>query len=300
MKPTVVILLSDKRSGSTMFEKELCTHPGINHVAYTPHSYNETHYWLMAACLLGSSRRLFYGHQHYKNYGSRQRVRRLLIQCVQGNIPDFRIPEDDRKLIFEGWQRLCDTYAHPVFFEKSPQHPHHWAALDLMLKWMELTEVQVRFIALIRNPMAVMYSAQKLFMTEPSERQFGWACAYRNMMTMNELVGGDHFLWVRYEDLTAQPKQVFERVLNFIGLGPCDTIGDHVHSSSLCKWHDDRHFILKLDESVVRLARHFGYTDQELYNPAKPAPTFLERASYRVMGSCKRIKSKLYNQIKMI
>jgi len=39
MNPTVVILLSDKRSGSTMFQEELCKHPDVRHVDYTPHTY---------------------------------------------------------------------------------------------------------------------------------------------------------------------------------------------------------------------------------------------------------------------
>lgn len=217
MNPTVVILLSDKRSGSTMFERELCRHPDIRHVDYTPHTYNETHHWLKSACVLNRPARLFHGGKVYPGYGSRMAARQYLIDGILGNVPDFRVPEDNEDLVFEGWEALCRAYAKPVFFEKSPQYPAHWAALDLILKWMEKTEFDVRFIGLVRNPMGVMYSANQLFFTDPETRQFGWAHIYRNILAMKEMVGREKFYMVRYEDLIASPEEVFGRVCDFIG-----------------------------------------------------------------------------------
>jgi len=297
MKPMVVILLSDKRSGSTIFEDELCKHPDINHVVYTPHSYNETHYWLMAACMLGSSRQLFYGHQRYKSYGSNKQARRLLIDCICGNVLDFKILEDDQTLVFEGWEALCRQFAQPIFFEKSPQHPHHWAALDLMLKWVERTKFNVKFIGLIRNPMAVMYSALELFSTDPFERQFGWAHCYRNILAMKEMVGKERFHLVRYEDLIARPKQIFKEIFEFLELDHCDTIGEKVHGQSVSKWLDDQTFTLQLHESVVRVAMHFGYTEDDLYNPPKPGLTAKEWIRRQVKGTLKLAKARLFNRL---
>ena len=99
---TVVILLSDKRSGSTMIQRELCKHPDIQTVAYSPHTYFETHHWLKGAVLLGRAPETFAGHKVYAGYGSRANARTYLIDCVKTNVPEFQVPEDDRRLVFAG------------------------------------------------------------------------------------------------------------------------------------------------------------------------------------------------------
>ena len=291
MKPTVAILLSDKRSGSTMFENELCKHPDINHVAYTPHSYFETHHWLKAACILGAPKQLFYGNKVYSGYGSRKGARQYMIDSIRGNISDFEIPDDDETLVFDGWNAICRKYARPVFFEKSPQHPHHWAALDLMLKWAETDEFDVRFIGLVRNPMAVMYSALELFYTDPQQRQFGWAHCYRNILAVKEMVGKDRFYCIRYEDVISRPKQVFGDVCDFIGVGRYDALGDNVHQNSVTKWIEDPAYTLQPHESVVRVAMHFGYTEEALYNPPKTGLTTNERFFRYIRGRLTHAKS---------
>jgi hypothetical protein len=297
MKPTVVILLSDKRSGSTMFENEICRHPDINHVVYTPHSYNETHYWLMAASLLKMPRQLFNGHRLPQNYGFRPTTRRYIIDCIRGNVPDFVIPESDEALVFVGWDALCHKFARPVFFEKSPQHPHHWAALELMMKWARTSEFTVRFIGLVRNPMAVMYSAYKLFSTDPEERQFGWASCYRNLLTMREIVGRESFHMVRYEDLIAHPKQVFGEVCDYLRLEHCEAIGEKVHAQSLEKWRDDPYFTLQLDESVRRLAGYFGYREEDVYNPPKQGMPLAAKMRRRITDTLRLAEGKVYNRL---
>lgn len=296
MKPAVVILLSDKRSGSTMFENEICRHPDINHVAYTPHSYNETHYWLMAATLLKMPRQLFEAHKPPKSYGPRAATRRYLIDCIRGNVPDFVIPESDEELVFTGWDALCNKFAKPVFFEKSPQHPHHWAALELMMKWAQKSEFTVCFIGLVRNPMAVMYSAYKLFSTDPEERQFGWASCYRNLLAMREIVGRESFHIIRYEDLIAHPKQGFGEVCDFLRLEHCEIIGDKVHARSLEKWRDDPHFTLQLDKSVSRLAGYFGYHEDDVYNPPKPGMPAAAKMRRRITDTLRLAEGKVYNR----
>lgn len=279
-----------------MFENELCKHPDINHVEYSPHTYFETHHWIKAACILGAPKQLFYGNKVYNGYGTRQGARQYMIDCIQGNVPDFVIPGDDETLIFEGWNVLCRKYAKPVFFEKSPQHPHHWAALDLMLKWAETDKFNVRFIGLVRNPMAVMHSALELFSTEPGQRQFGWAHCYRNILAMKEMVGQNRFHLVRYEDLIVRPKQVFGEVCEFLGLGPCDTLGEKVHQNSVAKWIEDPAYTLQLHDSVVRVAMHFGYTKEDLYNPPKPGLSAKERIRRQVKGALKLAKARLFDR----
>ncbi len=216
-----------------------------------------------------------------------------MIDCIRGNVPDFVVPDDDEALIYDGWEALCRKFAQPVFFEKSPQYPHHWGALSLLLKWAETTEYEVRFIGLIRNPMAVMYSAQELFYTNPSERQFGWASCYRNILTMRDMVGKEYFHLVRYEDLITRPKQIFGEIFNFIGLDRCDTIGDKVYARSIDKWREDTTFTLQLHTSVVQVAKHFGYEEHDLYNPPKPGLTSSEKSLRYVKGTLKLAKARL-------
>jgi len=297
MKPTVAILLSDKRSGSTLFQTELCKHPDVNHVAYSPHTYFETHHWLKAACILRMPKHLYYGHQPYKGYGSRLGAKQYMIDCIRGNVPGFAIPNDNKKLVFEGWNALCRKFSKPVFFEKSPQYPHHWAALSLILNWVETTEFKVRFIGLIRNPMAVMYSAQKLFHTNPSERQFGWASCYRNILAMREIVGKERFQLIRYEDLISQPKQIFSNICDFLELDFNNNMGNTVHTRSVNKWREDPTFTLQFHESVVHAAMHFGYKRKELHNPPKPGMTTPEKVRRTVIGFLKLTRARLFDRV---
>ena len=101
MKKTVALLLSDKRSGSTVFEEELCVHPDISHVRYTPHSYFETHYWVMAACVLRLPRYLFHGQKRVTAYGSSGSAKRIVLDCVRGNVRDFEPPSMDADFVVE-------------------------------------------------------------------------------------------------------------------------------------------------------------------------------------------------------
>ena len=297
MPPRVVILLSDKRSGSTMFQEELCRHPDIRHVAYTPHTYFETHHWLKAAVLLDMPASLFSGARVYGGYGSRKNARRYLVDCVKGNVADFQVPEDDERLIVEGWDALCRHYARPVFFEKSPQLVAHWAALSLLLKWMEQTEFDVRVVGLVRNPMAVFYSAWKLFHTPPEKRQFGWLNICRNMLAFRELVEPERFLTVRYDDILRDPIAQFQTVCEFIGVAPHGDVGSGVRAPDRPKWRDDPEFTLQLDPAVSQMAHAFGYSDAELDNPEKqPVPARRRLAESLRSGrklSCARFRQRV-------
>ena len=279
---TVVILLSDKRSGSTMIQRELCKHPDIQTVAYSPHTYFETHHWLKGAVLLGRAPETFAGHKVYAGYGSRANARTYLIDCVKTNVPEFQVPEDDRRLVFAGWEALCEQFAQPVFFEKSPQHLAQWAALSLLLEWIQETSFHVRVIGLTRNPLSVQYSAYQLFHSQPAKRQFGWLEIQKNLLAFQYLLPDGAFFHVRYEDIIEQPDSTFAALCGFIGVPPWPGMGGTTHSASLTKWRDDAYFTLQLDPSVKQMARHLGYSEAELDNPAKPEPPL----SYRLKKQC--------------
>lgn len=269
---TVVILLSDKRSGSTMFQRELCRHPQIQTVSYSPHTYLETHHWLKGAVLLGMPPETFAGGAVYPGYGSRENARAYLVDCIRMNVPEFQFPTDDRSLVFDGWEALCKKFAHPVFFEKSPQILSQWAALSLLLEWMGRTKFTVKIIGLTRNPLSVQYSAFQLFHTDPFKRQFAWLESQKNMLAFRSLLSPGDFLHVKYEDIIEQPKETFAAVCTFIGVEKSPEIGANVHSESLTKWKDDPYFTLQLDPVVKQMAVGFGYRETDLENPVKPKP----------------------------
>ncbi len=297
MKPTVVILLSDKRSGSTMFQSELCKHPDIRHVEYSPHTYYETHHWLKAACILDMDPTLFAGGKRYRGYGGKKNARIYMEDCIIKNVPEFVIPADDRELVFSGWEALCKKYARPVFFEKSPQILAHKAALMLLLEWMQQTYYDVKIICLVRNPLSVLYSAEKLFYTDPEKRQYGWVKIYENLLRFQEKMDADKFLLCKYEDIIQHPIISFGKICNFIGVKSFSYVGDGVHDCSINKWETDPFFTVRLDESVKKMAYKLGYEDTELDNPVKKNPSLLHRIRRKTRGSANLLLSHLNDRL---
>ncbi len=304
--PKVVILLSDKRSGSTMLQEELCNHSGIRHVDYSSHTYFETHHWLKASVVLNRPNALYSGFRQYPGYGTRENARSYLIDTLKGNMPDYVPPENDEELIFGGWDALCKTFAQPVFFEKSPQILAEWCALSLLLEWTRRTEMEVKIIGLIRNPLAVQYSAHELFSTEAEQRQFGWLNIQRNLLSIQSMLPPDMFRLVRYEDIIADPKQGLADLCEFIGVEYEEQIGASVHSSSKEKWMANENYTLQLDPSVKQIAKAFGYQDPELINPHKPTaekiaamrPDFKTRAKKQAIRIRDRVVRPVYLKLK--
>lgn len=264
---TVTVLLSDKRSGSTMLQTELCRHSGIRHVDSSPHRYFETHFWLCAAVMLDRPAALFTGGRTYDGYGTRQNARGYLVRLLSDNVPNFRVPSDDAEFVHEGWEALCASFGNPVFFEKSPQILAQWVALDLFLKWIEQTSREVRVIGLVRNPIPVLYSAQKLFATHPNDRQFAWLNAYRNLLAIERLLPPNMYRRVRYEDIIENAPQSLRALQDFLGVEADPEVGRSVHPNSTEKWKYDPDFSMTVDPALVRMAGTFGYHAADMVGP---------------------------------
>jgi len=297
LNKTVCILLSDKRSGSTLFQREICKHPQIQTVDYSSHTYLETHHWLKGAVITKASAEGFSGKKVYGGYGTLENARSYTIDTIRGNIPDFEVPKDAKELIFKGWDALCEKFAQPVFFEKSPQYIAHWACLSLLLEWSRQTSYQVKFIGLTRNPLSVQYSAFQLFYTEPEKRQFGWLENQKNLLTFKSMVPKEQFLSVKYEDLISDPKSLFTKVFDFLGLPQNNSSGSGAHAKSLEKWKEDRQFTLQLDPMVKQLAHYFGYTQAELFNPPKPEPSAWTKGKRKWEAKVNLFKTRLRDRV---
>lgn len=287
---TVTLLLSDKRSGSTILQDELCKHSGIAHVEYSPHTYFETHHWLKAAVMLDRPGHLFSAGRSYQGYGTPANARAYMEEMIVKNVPDFKVPEDNHALIFDGWEALCKRFANPVFFEKSPQFLAEWSSLHLLVDWMQKTEFDVRIIGLVRNPLAVQFSAHELFSTEAESRQFGWLAIQRNLLALQAMVPTNAFRLVRYEDIIADPVGQLGELCAYLGVAPEPHIGASVHSSSKEKWRENPNYTLQLDPAVAQIAKTFGYSDQELSNPHKPDPKAIAAMRPDVQ---KRLRNKM-------
>lgn len=267
LKPTVVILLSDKRSGSTIFQKEFAKHETVQTLRYSSHTYLESHHWIKAAVMLGMPPRFFSGGKVYPGYGGKANARAYMIDTIRGNLSDFKTPEDDRDLVFEGWEALCREFAQQIFFEKSPQALANWAALSLMLEWAQTTSFNVRFVALIRNPLAVQHSSEKLFGTRPEIRQFGWAEAYQNLLSFKAIAPPEMLHIMRHEDILSAPQEQFLKLCAFIGLPPDEQMGASVTAATQERWRSDPTYTLSLHPSVRQIAEAFGYGEHDLDNP---------------------------------
>jgi len=276
-----------------MFQNAICRHTAIQTVDYSPHTYLETHHWLKASVILDKPAKRKLGTETYHGYGSRKNARTYMIDCLCSNLPDFEIPATDEALIYSGWEALCERFAQPVFFEKSPQYLGFPASLDLIEEWLGKTKFKVKFIGLTRNPLSVQYSAWKLFHRDPKDRQFGWKELQEEMLDFETKMPVGSFLHVKYEDLIQSTIQSFHKIFNFIGVDPDVDLSSEIHRDSLNKWRDDPHFTLRLDDSVKQLALRFGYSEEELTNPEKPEPPILKKVFHQLIGKCKLAKAHL-------
>jgi hypothetical protein len=279
-----------------MFQGELCRHPQIQHVRYSPHTYFETHHWLKSACMLELPPERFSGGKRYGGYGPRAATRRYLIDCVRGNVPQFEVPAGDEDLVFGGWEALCDRYASPVFFEKSPQVVHHKAALGLLRQWIDQTAFRVKIIGMVRNPLAVMASAEKAFATPPQERQVGWLEGCQNLLEFGDELGPDRFRLYRYEEIIEDPIAGFRSICEFVGVDLSSGIGSSVHTASLRKWEGDPGFILTLEPTARKLARDLGYSEEDLHNPNAGGVGAVPVHRNRQAGRVKLLKARVFQR----
>jgi hypothetical protein len=191
-------------------------------------------------------------------------------------------PAPDEDELDARWIELRRLHE-PCFLEKSPHHLRQVAALELLAGAMERDEgCRYLVVAVIRNPLDVVYSAWRRFRYRPERYQWEWLETYRNLDVAARLYG-DRFVQLRYEDLVTGPTGLFERVADLVGV-PTSTWADRggLHGGSLRRWSTDPAFGFSLDDDVVRAARSYGYDDDELRNPQASVTWPLRREALRI------------------
>jgi hypothetical protein len=166
--------------------------------------------------------------------------------------------------------------------------------------------MKVKIIGLVRNPLAVQYSAHELFSTNAERRQFGWLNIQRNLLSLQSMLPPNMFKLVRYEDIIADPKKGLAGLCDFIGVDYEEEIGASVHTSSKEKWMTNENYTLQLDPSVRQIAKAFGYQDLDLINPHKPTaatiaamqPDFKTRTKNRIVRLRDRVLRPVYLKLK--
>ena len=281
-----IIILSSKSSGSSALQNLLVRFPQVNHITKTRHFEYETLFWTKAASILDLPQVDMLDSEVPI---SKEKAKSDLVSLLTENIETYSPPNDDDELIFGGWKRLCQEYS-PVFLEKSPHHLHQWSALELIAKCIEkFPEIDFLLIGLVRNPMAILYSAWDRWKSIPEKNQYEWFAEYSNLLKIKDLVG-DKLVIVKYEEMVKR-SSCLKKVFDFIGVTETDGFEGYLHSKSLEKWKQDKLYGFKLSEEVTALAKKYGYTSDELSNESnifwflyKMAP----RSIYKVIRKMSR------------
>jgi hypothetical protein len=260
-----IIILSEKSSGSSALQNLLAEFADIRHVSTTRHFESETLYWIKAASILGKPQlEMVDSEVPIKP----KKARADLVRLLRDNLEDYTLPEEDKKLVTQGWKRLCKRYS-PIFVEKSPHHLCQWSAIELIVEHIhKVDDVDFLLIGLIRNPMATMYSQYRRWASPPERVERQWLVAYRNLQRLKAIMG-DQLVIVRYKDIVSS-LECLEPVFGFCGVTPSADAETYLHNEALGKWKHDRLFGFSLSDQTIELAEKYGYQRSELVNESYP------------------------------
>jgi hypothetical protein len=289
---TCVMLLSDKSSGSTALQNELAKQPDVNLVERTIHNENETLYWNKAAAVLGLPQVTIMDSDDLPI--TQNKARREIVEFLKANLGTFNPPSDDEQLVFEGWHRLCRRYG-PVFLEKSPHHLHYWSALKLMAECeRRCSDIKFRYIGLVRNPMATLYSMWIRWRTVPEKRQYQWLRAYRNLLQFRLLIS-NRLRVFKYEELV-NGQTTIKCLCAFAGIQWMPGMGSGLRTSSVQKWRCDKMFGFTPSGDVISFAQELGYSDAELSSHKRigwPIYREVTKVAYRGAGLLRPVKQTI-------
>jgi len=131
----------------------------------------------------------------------------------------FRLTEQDEGpdviRLKKEWAMRLDC-SRPVLLEKSPPN-------SAKVRWLQKHFENAHFVGIVRNGYAVAEGISRK--AEPHHLEQGWpiAMSARQWARSNQLLKADadaldHFMWVRYEDLTADSGKVLNAICDFVGV----------------------------------------------------------------------------------
>jgi hypothetical protein len=205
-------------------------------------------------------------------------------------VKELSAQPDETELI-DRWIELRRQHE-PCFLEKSPHHLRQPAALELLADAMQRDDgCRYLVVALIRNPLDVVYSAWRRFRYRPEAYQWEWKATYDNLELAARLYG-DRFVQLRYEDVVAGRTDLFDRVAALVGIDP-STWADNggLHAGSLGRFSTEPGFGFSLAPEVARAAKAYGYTDEQLRNPQASRTWPVRREALRLKRRLKQARS---------
>lgn len=187
----------------------------------------------------------------------------------------FRMTEGDEgpdvRRIKKEWALRLDR-SRPVLVEKSPPN-------TARTRWLQSNFENAHFVYLMRNGYAVAEGIRRK--GRPHHRPEGWSIAeaagqWRRSIevVLEDAPHLDRLLWVRYEDLTADPTTVLTEITSFVGLRPYE----ESHLPESISVHERDQGVVDLNaESIRRLSRE----DINVFNGI--ASPLMEQYGYRVL-----------------
>ena len=184
----------------------------------------------------------------------------------------FRLTEEDEgpdpDRIKKEWAMRLSTKA-PIILEKTPTN-------SARTRWLQKHFDNAHFIGLIRDPYAVAEGIRRK--ARPVHRPEGWSITMtaRQWLRSNQMLREDaealrRFIWIRYEDLTADPTETLNSILEFLDLtrDTLDVTGKsfvvHERKQPISNLNTKSHDNLSAEEIdeittiVMPFARQFGY-----------------------------------------
>jgi hypothetical protein len=252
-------LLSIKSSGSSVIQRQIAEMSDARLVEHTNHEENETMFFTKAASILGLPQ---YSLENsvvpYSARKARAEMRRLLV----ANLPGWNGQLNSEQDIFAAWTALVRSHPEDLV-EKSPHHLYQPSVIALMERYADATpEIDCRFIGLIRNPIATLYSSWRRFGVRPEREEVHWTRAYSNLLDFAER-RPDLVTIVRYKDLVTGETDL----ASVLGIKRRREPDEKLHSGALDKWLKDPGFGYTPSRETIAVAERYGFAPDELENP---------------------------------
>lgn len=252
-------LLSVKSSGSSAVQRQLAALGSARLIEHTDHEQHETVFFTKAASILGLPQfALENSMVPYSAVGALAAMRRL----IDANLTNWGRPLATEADIFAAWTAIVRSEPGDLV-EKSPHHLYQPSVVHLMERYADATpELDCRFVGLVRNPIATLYSSWRRFGVRPEREEQHWCRAYTTLLNFAER-RPDLVTVFRYEDLVSGATDLSPVLERRRDAEP----DEQLHPRAIDKWRKDRTFGFSPCAETIAVGRRFGYTSAEMSNP---------------------------------
>jgi hypothetical protein len=196
----LIFLISQPRSGSTLLQYILASHPKIASTAEP---------WI--ALLPLSLRTISAKHPKY-NFAIGQRAIEDFLATIPNHEQNFLFAV--QKMLSELYNHVCDAQNKPYFLDKTPMY-------SMIIPELVTMFPDAKYIFLVRNPLAVLSSILNTWINGEWVRlprhRFSLLEAPDKILTGMNSLGPNHIL-VRYETLVQEPRKTIEKLCDFLSI----------------------------------------------------------------------------------